>query len=84
MPDMSVVAALELSHPVLLLVLMEANHAALHGGSLVVSRPASPAAAGVARIHHKPDPQLRCMPLILIEAPSSAYRRGMLAFGQTT
>jgi hypothetical protein len=38
MPDMLVVAALELSHPVLLIVLMEADHAALHGCSLVASR----------------------------------------------
>jgi hypothetical protein len=36
MPGMLVVAALKLSHPVLLLVLMEANNAALHGGPLVV------------------------------------------------
>jgi hypothetical protein len=35
MPNMLVVAALELSHPVLLIVLMETNNAALHGGSLV-------------------------------------------------
>jgi hypothetical protein len=34
MPDMLVVAALELSHPVLLIVLMEADNAALHGCSL--------------------------------------------------
>ena len=32
---MLVVAALEFSHPVLRIVLMEANNAALHGGSLV-------------------------------------------------
>jgi hypothetical protein len=38
MPDMLVVAALKLSHPVLLLVLMEADNVALHGGSLVASR----------------------------------------------
>jgi hypothetical protein len=35
MPDMLVVAALELSYPVLLIVLMEADNAALHGCSLV-------------------------------------------------
>jgi hypothetical protein len=35
MPDMLVVAALERSHPVLRIVLMEADNAALHGGSLV-------------------------------------------------
>ena len=35
MPDMLGVAALKLSHPVLLIVLIEANNAALHGGSLV-------------------------------------------------
>jgi hypothetical protein len=35
MPDMLVVAALELSHPVLLIVLMKADNAALHGVSLV-------------------------------------------------
>jgi hypothetical protein len=35
MPNMLVMAALELSHPVLLIVLMETNNAALHGGSLV-------------------------------------------------
>jgi hypothetical protein len=35
MPDMLVVATLELSHPVLLIVLMEADNAALHGCSLV-------------------------------------------------
>jgi hypothetical protein len=35
MPDMLVVAALELSHPVLLIVLMEADNAALHGRALV-------------------------------------------------
>jgi hypothetical protein len=38
MPDVLGVAALELSHPVLLLVLMEANDAALHAGSLVAHR----------------------------------------------
>jgi hypothetical protein len=38
MPDMLVVAALELSHPVLLIVLIEADNAALHGCSLVVER----------------------------------------------
>jgi hypothetical protein len=38
MPDMLVVAALKLSHPVLLIVLMEANNAALHGCSLVAYR----------------------------------------------
>jgi hypothetical protein len=38
MPDMLVVAALELSHPVLLIVLMEADNAALHGCSLVAER----------------------------------------------
>jgi hypothetical protein len=38
MPDMLVVAALELSHPVLLIVLMEADNAALHGGSSVAER----------------------------------------------
>jgi hypothetical protein len=36
MADVLVVAAFELSHPVLLLVLMEADDAALHGGFLVV------------------------------------------------
>jgi hypothetical protein len=41
MPDMSIVAALKLSHPVLLLVLMEADDAALHGGSRVAERFAS-------------------------------------------
>jgi hypothetical protein len=35
MPDVLVVAAFELSHPVLLLVLMEADNAAHHGGSLI-------------------------------------------------
>jgi hypothetical protein len=35
MPDMLVVTARELSHPVLLIVLMEADDAALHGFSLV-------------------------------------------------
>jgi hypothetical protein len=35
MPDMLVVAALELSHPVMFIVLMEAHDAALHGWSLV-------------------------------------------------
>lgn len=35
MPDMLVVAAVKLSHPVLLIVLMEADNAALHGCSLV-------------------------------------------------
>ncbi len=35
MPDMLGMAALKLSHPVLLIVLIEANNAALHGGSLV-------------------------------------------------
>jgi len=37
MPDMLVVTALELSHPVLLIVLMEADDAALHGCSLVAA-----------------------------------------------
>jgi hypothetical protein len=35
MPAMVVVAALELSHPALLIVLMEADNAALHGCALV-------------------------------------------------
>jgi hypothetical protein len=35
MPDMLIVAALELSDPVLLIVLMEADNAALHGCSPV-------------------------------------------------
>jgi hypothetical protein len=35
MPDMLVVAALELGDPVLVIVLMEANYAALHGCFLV-------------------------------------------------
>ena len=34
MPNMLVMATLKLSHPVLLIVLMEANNAALHGRSL--------------------------------------------------
>jgi hypothetical protein len=38
MPDMLVVTALELSHPVLLVVLMEADDAALHGCSLVAEK----------------------------------------------
>jgi hypothetical protein len=38
MPDMLGVAALKLSHPVLLIVLMEADNAALHGGSSVAER----------------------------------------------
>jgi hypothetical protein len=35
MPDVLIVAVLKLSHPVPLLVLMEADNAALHGGPLV-------------------------------------------------
>jgi hypothetical protein len=35
MPDMLVVAAFEFRHPVLLIVLMEADNAALHGCSFV-------------------------------------------------
>lgn len=35
---MLVVAAFELSHPVLLLILMEADNAAFHGRSLVAER----------------------------------------------
>jgi hypothetical protein len=34
MPNVLVMATLKLSHPVLLIVLMEANNAALHGRSL--------------------------------------------------
>jgi len=41
MPDVLVVAALELSYPVLLIVLMEADNAALHGCSLVAQRRSS-------------------------------------------
>ena len=39
MPDMLVVAALELSHPLLLLVLMKADNAALHGFPLSLNAP---------------------------------------------
>jgi len=35
MPDVLVVAAIQLRHPVLLIVLMEADNAALHGCSLL-------------------------------------------------
>jgi hypothetical protein len=45
MPEVLMVAALKLSHPVLLLVLMEASNAALPGGSLVAERPQFSAAA---------------------------------------
>jgi hypothetical protein len=38
MADMLVVAALELSHPMLLIVLMKADNAALHGRPLVAER----------------------------------------------
>jgi hypothetical protein len=38
MPDMLVVATLELSHPVLLIVLMKADNVALHGCSLLAYR----------------------------------------------
>ena len=40
MPDMLVVAALELSHPVLLIVLVKADNAALHGVPLVAEHSA--------------------------------------------
>ena len=40
MPDMLVVAALELRHPVLLIILMKADNAALHGVPLVASHAA--------------------------------------------
>jgi len=49
MPDVSGMAAFELSHPVLLLVLMEADNAALHGGSLVAQRSGSAAARRAVR-----------------------------------
>jgi hypothetical protein len=44
MPEVLGVAAFEISHPMLLLVLMEAGDAALHGGSPVAEgwRPAPP------------------------------------------
>jgi hypothetical protein len=35
MPDVLVMAAIQLSHPVLLIVLMKADNAALHGVPLV-------------------------------------------------
>jgi len=38
MPDVLVMAAIQLSHPVLLIVLMEADNAALHGCSLLASK----------------------------------------------
>ena len=43
MPDMLGVAALELSHPVLLIVLMKADNAALHVVPLPLSAPRSAA-----------------------------------------
>jgi hypothetical protein len=38
MPDVLVMAAIQLSHPVLLIVLMEADDAALHDCSLLASK----------------------------------------------
>jgi len=49
MPDVLVMAAIQLSHPVLLIVLMEADNAALHGCSLLASIHLA-FAAGISRL----------------------------------
>jgi hypothetical protein len=49
MPDVLGVAAFELSHPVLRLVLMETDNAALHSGALLASRPLFSGAVGRIR-----------------------------------
>jgi hypothetical protein len=49
MPDVLMVAASKLSHPVRRFVLMEADHAALHGGSLIAERPLFSGAVGRIR-----------------------------------
>jgi hypothetical protein len=49
MPDVLIVAAVELRHPVLLIVLMEADNAALHTGSSVAQRSSSAAAQRAVR-----------------------------------
>ena len=77
MPDMLVVAALELSHPVLLIVLMKADNAALHGVPLVAEHSALSGAVRrpVQRVMGRSYPPCACSRHIPATMSTSANAR---------